>query len=71
MTKDESSEELATQLAERMAGAAVHVAFDPKERCKWLRRLVPVAAFMVGSAGPWFDHLMAQLKAAYGAFFGR
>ena len=71
MTENESSEQLATQLAERMAGAAVHIAFDPKERCKWLRRLFPVAAFALGSVSPWFDHLIAQLKAAYGAFLGR
>ncbi len=71
MTKDESSEELATQLAQNFAGAAVHIAFDPRERCKWLRRLAPIVAFLVGATGPWFDHLIGQLKAAYVAFLGR
>ena len=71
MAQNESNEALVTQLAERGAAAVIHVAFDRKERRKWLRRLVPVAAFALGSVSPWFDHLMAQLKAAYGAFLGR
>jgi hypothetical protein len=68
VAENETNEQLATQLAERGAAAVVHVAFDPKERCKWLRRLIPLSACLAGAAGPWFDHLLAQLRAI---FFGR
>ena len=71
MAQNESNEELVKQLAARGAVSVVHIAFDSKERCKWLRRFIPVAAFALGSVSPWFDHLIAQLKAAYGAFLGR
>ena len=71
MAQNESNEELVKQLATRGVVSVVHVAFDRKERRKWLRRLVPVAAFALGSVSPWFDHLIAQLKAAYGAFLSR
>jgi hypothetical protein len=63
MAENETNEQLVTQLAERSAAAVVHVAFDPKERCKWLRRSIPVSAMLLGAAGPWLDHLLAQLRA--------